>query len=159
MCRRFLLVVISCLLLASTEATGQDFSPKILKFFPGRWELRVDGKNGVGYCDWKVVAGGKAVAGPGKSIKWEENYHLAGWDPGAKAWKHSIYSADGACTHYEITKCEGQTYRGTFVEVAPDGTTTKGVVHDEIIDEDNVVVTHESDGEKLVMRLSRVKEE
>jgi hypothetical protein len=50
-------------LLSSSVANGEDFVPKILEFFPGKWQVTDGDGRDMGVVEWKLVAGGKAIAG------------------------------------------------------------------------------------------------
>ena len=44
-------------------AHGDEMPESILKYFPGQWRVEGPEGNVVGTVEWKLVAGGKAVAG------------------------------------------------------------------------------------------------
>ena len=147
-----------CVLLAASIGNAQDFVPGILKYFPGKWEMRsADGKV-LGTLEFNLVAGGKAAAGPGTSNDGTTSFGLAGWDPTEKKWVHTLFFSDGQFMHFTVTKFENGTYYGTFRSTDKEGQTITGEHRNRIIDKDHFEVTDVVNGESTVTHTYRIRD-
>lgn len=156
--RQILFTVLAVYVLpAASVARADDFVPTILKFFPARWE--VTGADGtlLFTVDWKLVSGGKAIAGPSRSPSGEESFAMAGWDLEQKKWVHTWFAPDGGSGWIDVVKFENNTFSGPVRLVDKDGKSVSGVCYNKIIDKDHFEITYLIGAEKLVFHARRIK--
>ena len=143
-----------CLLAASmvvgqaeqAAVSANDLAPGILKYFPGKWEIKAEDGTVLGTAHWQVVSGGKALAGPGTSVEHGDTHGLAGWDAKAEKWLHNWFQKDGSYGHLEVTGLKDDTYIGRVTQVAPNGNATTTDWRNKIIElyrEDNLKLSQD----------------
>ncbi len=83
-----LLIFVSAVSVSQTVLGGEVSPDQIMRYFPGTWEWsREDGSSG--NVDWKAVADGKALSGPGFSTRGGTDFGLGGWESHGKKWTGS----------------------------------------------------------------------
>jgi uncharacterized membrane protein len=147
-----------CFTLSASSVHAQDMASKIIKYFPGKWQLKQADGTVLGEVDWKVVAGGKAIAGPGKTADGLSNFALAGWDPDKKIWLHVFHQEDGSHARLVVTKLEGDTYHGEVSRADGDGQVVKSKWQNKVVDQNHFVVTEWEGDEETVTHFERVKQ-
>ena len=150
-------LIVSCFVLAVHPVSCADEMPdSILRYFPGRW--RIEGPDGSsGTVEWKLVAGGKAVAGAGTSTDGGADFGLAGWKAKEKKWVHTVFSEDGGYIYLEITRFEnGNTYLGTQRVVDANGTAVESKFTNRVVDPRHFEVTLDDGKQKTVRRWTRL---
>jgi hypothetical protein len=141
---------------AQTDAFSDEIPKSILDYFPGQW--RVEGADGnTGTVEWKLVAGGKAVAGAGTSAEGGADHGMAGWQPRDKKWLHVWFRENGGYGELEVSRHEGDTYFGTQRVVDANGDVIESHFANRVIDKDHFEVTLESGDEKSISRWTRIK--
>ncbi len=145
-----------CVVFSVNSVSAEDIPTRILKYFPGKWAMKSAAMNGT--VQWRIVAGGKAIAGAGKHEGGEESFSMAGWDLSKKAWVHSWFTSDGSSGYLEISKFEKDTYVGKGRSVDAEGNTVSGAWRNKIIDENHFEITQETDEGPVVSKWERIRE-
>jgi hypothetical protein len=140
----FVLVLVAVALRAQTVCAEEVSPEKILKYFPGTWEWsRSDGESG--RVQWRLVAGRKAIAGPGMTTMGGRDFGLGGWECEAEQWAHTWYSAKGGYGRLVWTKFEEDTYHGVVRTREPGGDFVEAKASCKIVDPDTFIFTVEPD--------------
>jgi hypothetical protein len=155
MSRCFSIAFVACAVLSAPVARGQDFSPGILKYYPGKWLVKEEGGKELGTVEWKRVAGGKAVAGAGKLTPGGESYSMAGWDPKEKKWVHAWFEAEGTYGRIDVVKFEKDTYSGPICITDKTGKLVSGECRNRIVGPNHFEITEILDGKKIIMHFHR----
>ncbi len=137
---------------------AQDFSTQMLTYFPGKWILKAADGTQLGTADWKLVSGGKALAGPGVMKTGGKSFALAGWDSAAKKWIHNWFQEDGGYGYLEVVKYEGDTYFGIIYLVDAKGKSVNGDWQTHVIDKDHFETIQVVKGAKTVTHFYRTKD-
>jgi hypothetical protein len=154
--RRILLALVACFALSSADVNAQDLAEQIINHFPGEYDIKDGAGEPFGTVEWKVVAGGKAIAGEGSSADGVKGFHAAGWDPAKKKWIHAVFLEDGTYMVDEVHSHKDGTYHGKWRTHNPDGTVESGKSTNKVINKDYFVVTHtKKDGTKDEMHFRR----
>ena len=155
MIRRLCFAAAACAALACSAVRAQDFVPQTLKYFPGKWVIKTADGTEVGSVDWKLVAGGKAIAGEGVLNTGGKTFVLAGWDAKEKAWIHNWFEESGAFGHIKVTQFQDNTYLGTLYFADANGEGGSSEWKNRLIDKDHFEVTEFLKGEKVVLHFHR----
>ncbi|MCS7466155.1 hypothetical protein NZK35_05635 [Stieleria sp. ICT_E10.1] len=141
--------IFACLQTLSANADENEIVSRIVKYFPGPWEIKSDDGKLLGSVDWSTVSGGVSIAGPGTSDGLP-TYHLAGWEPSKKLWLHTMHRKDGQHLRLELDRFKGDTYFGTTWLVEADGSVTEAKWENKVIDENHFAITTRSGGKATV---------
>ena len=152
----FCVLTCACLQPLSATADDNELISRIVKYFPGKWDIKSDDGNPLGKVDWSTVSGGMSIAGPG-SFDDMPTYHLAGWEPSKKVWLHTMHRKDGQHLRLELNKFEGDTYFGTSRLVESDGSVIESKWENKVIDKDHFAITTHAGGETTVTHWYRKK--
>lgn len=158
MIRRFIVALVAIVALSSSLAHAQDFVPGILKYFPGKWQAKAADGTNLFTVEWKVVAGGKAIAGPSMTASGSAGYAVAGWEPKEKKWVHVVFDGSGMHARLEITKFADNTYSGPVYFVDAEGNAASGECRNKIIDQDHFEITQVLNGKTDVQQWHRIKD-
>lgn len=144
------------LALSLPAASAEDMPGSILKYFPGKW-TNTGAPNGEGSVEWKLVAEGKTIAGPGMTAKGGADFGLGGWQAKEKKWVHTWFQSDGGYGRTDITKSENGSYYGTTNTVDGSGKQTSGEFQIRVIDKDRFELSVIAAGEKVTSQWQRVR--
>jgi hypothetical protein len=158
MIRRFIVALVAIVALSSSLAHAQDFVPGILKYFPGKWQAKAADGTNLFTVEWKVVADGKAIAGPSKTVAGTTGFAVAGWEPKEKKWVHVLFDGSGMHARMEVTKFADNTYFGTVYFVDAQGNVASGECRDKIIGPDHFEFTQVLNGKTDVQQWHRIKD-
>jgi len=145
------------LVLFSSIAQADDLAKQMVDYFAGKWEYKRPGGDPIGAVDWKAVADGKAIAGPGTTKEGATGYALAGWEPKEKKWLHNWFASDGSFGHLEVTKFEKDVYYGHHYAVDAHGKVTQGDWQCKVIDRDHFELTEPSDSQPVITHWTRIR--
>ena len=134
------IAIFACLQTASVNAEENEIVSRIVKYFPGEWEIKADDGTLMGSVDWSAVCDDTAISGPG-TFDNMATYHLAGWEPSKKLWLHTMHRKDGQHLRLEIDRFEDDTYYGTTRLVESDGSVVEAKWENKLIDGDHFQIT------------------
>lgn len=154
---RLSLALAVTLALLTCTVQAEDMASGIVKYFAGKREYKSADGTQQGSVDWRAVAGGKAIGGPGKSTSGGAAFALAGWDPDKKIWFHHWFGEDGQHGRLEITRFEHSTFYGEVRVVEGDGETVSAKWENKVVDHDHFVITERAEEEVTVIHWHRVK--
>ena len=158
MIRRCIVACVAIAALSASVAHAQDLASGILKYFPGKWQAKAADGTNLFTVEWKVVANGKAIAGPATSASGTTGFALAGWEPKEKKWIHVLFDGSGMHARLEVTRFADNTYSGPVYFVDADGNAASGECRNKIIDRDHFEITQVLNGKTEVQQWYRVKD-
>ena len=141
---------------AVPTASAQDLADEVRNYFPGKWSS--DGEpNGDGSVTWELVAGGKAVAGPGMTDKTGASFGMGGWRAAEKKWVHTWFTEDGGWGVTKLNRYEGKTFFGTTTTEDGEGTMVEGAFEIAVKDRAHFTSTVKSKSGEQQAEWKRVK--
>ena len=157
MLRTSFCAVVVAVVLSPSVGSGQELPDRIIKYFAGSWTVTGPEEGQTATSNWKVVAGGRAIAGGGTNSQTGEHFGFGRWLSDDKIWVHDWAEEKGGYGHLETTRFEKDTYYGKVKQVDEAGKAIVAELRVKIIDHDHFEYIASAGEVKRTSRWTRQK--